>query len=184
MSDPLPTILDGIPLDVRSVSLGMDRAGFTFNPTSCEAMSVTGEAISTLNQTAALSNRFQVGGCQGLPFKPSLTASTAGKTSKANGASLTVKVAQKPGEANIHKVDLTLPTILPARLTTLQKACTEAQFNSQPRGLPRGVVHRDREGDHPDPERPARRARRSSSRTVVRRSPMSCSCCRPMNAAR
>jgi hypothetical protein len=138
VSDPIPTILDGIPLDVRSVSLSMDRAGFTFNPTSCEAMSVGGEAISTLNQSAALSNRFQVGGCQGLPFKPVLTAGTQGKTSKASGASLTVKVSQKPGEANIHKVDLTLPTALPARLTTLQQACTEAQFSANPAGCPPG----------------------------------------------
>jgi hypothetical protein len=138
VSDPLPTILDGIPLDVRSVSLSMDRAGFTFNPTSCEPMSVTGEAISTLNQTIGLSNRFQVGGCQGLPFKPIMVISTQGKTSKANGASLTVKVSQKPGEADIHKVDLTLPKVLPARLTTLQQACTEAQFNTNPAGCPPG----------------------------------------------
>jgi hypothetical protein len=138
ISDPLPTILDGIPLDIRSVSLEMNRAGFTFNPTSCESMSVTGVAISTLNQTAGLSNRFQVGGCQGLPFKPTMTIATQGKTSKANGASLTVKLSQKPGEANIHKVNLTLPTILPARLTTLQQACTEAQFDANPAGCPAG----------------------------------------------
>jgi hypothetical protein len=138
LSDSLPTILDGIPLDVRSVSLNMNRSGFTFNPTSCEALSVTGQAISTLGQAAGLSNRFQAGGCQGLPFKPSLTASTVGKASKANGASLTVKIAQKAGEADIHKVDLTLPTALPARLTTLQKACTEAQFNINPAGCPPG----------------------------------------------
>jgi hypothetical protein len=101
-------------------------------------MSVNGEAISTQNQTAVVSNRFQAGGCQDLPFKPSFTASTQGKTSKANGASLTVKVIQQPGEANIHKVSLTLPTILPARLTTLQKACTEAQFAANPAGCPPG----------------------------------------------
>jgi hypothetical protein len=139
VSDPIPSILDGIPLDVRSVSLNMDRAGFTFNPTSCEALSVTGQAISTLGQVAGLSNRFQVGGCAGLAFKPSLTASTVGKASKANGASLTVKVAQKPGEADIHKVDLTLPMTLPARLTTLQQACTEAQFNTNPANCPPGA---------------------------------------------
>ena len=139
VSDPIPTILDGIPLDVRSVSLNVNRAGFTFNPTNCEAMAVTGQAISTLNQAAVLSNPFQVGGCQGLPFKPSLTASTVGKASKANGASLTVKVAQEPGEADIHKVELTLPATLPARLTTLQKACTEAQFNANPAACPSGA---------------------------------------------
>jgi hypothetical protein len=139
VSDPIPTILDGIPLDVRSVSLNMNRSGFTFNPTSCEAMSVGGEAISALGQTAVLSNRFQVGGCQGLAFKPSLTASTVGKASKANGASLSVRVAQKSGEADIHKVELTLPATLPARLTTLQKACTEAQFNANPAACPPGA---------------------------------------------
>ncbi len=138
VSDPIPQILDGIPLDVRSISLNMNRAGFTFNPTSCEPMSVGGEETSTLNQTAGLSNRFQVGGCQGLPFKPAMAISTQGKTSKANGASLNVKVSQKPGEADIHKVDLTLPTALPARLTTLQQACTETQFAANPAGCPAG----------------------------------------------
>ncbi len=138
VSDPLPTILYGIPLDLRSVSLEMNRSGFTFNPTSCEPMSVGGEAISTLNQTVGLSNRFQVGGCQGLPFKPVMAISTQGKTSRADGASLTVKLSQKAGEANIHKVALTLPTVLPARLTTLQQACTEVQFNANPAGCPPG----------------------------------------------
>jgi hypothetical protein len=138
VSDPIPTILAGIPLNVRSISLNMNRSGFTFNPTSCEVMSVTGQETSSVGQTVGLSSRFQAGGCQGLPFKPSLTASTQGKTSKANGASLSVKVAQKPGEADIHKVDLTLPTILPARLSTLQQACTEAQFNTNPAGCPPG----------------------------------------------
>ena len=137
-SDPIPTILQGIPLDIRSLAISIDRAQFTLTPTSCEPMTVSAQAISTQNQTAGLSNRFQVGGCQGLAFKPGMAISTQGKTSKANGASLTVKVSQKPGEADIHKVDLTLPTALPARLTTLQKACTEAQFAANPAGCPAG----------------------------------------------
>ena len=137
-SDPIPTILAGIPLDIRSIAIAINRPQFTLNPTSCEPMAVNGQAVSTQNQTVAVSNRFQVGGCQGLPFKPSFKASTQGKTNKANGASLTVKVAQQPGEANLHKVSLTLPTVLPARLTTLQKACTEAQFAANPAGCPAG----------------------------------------------
>ncbi|HEY2535725.1 MAG TPA: hypothetical protein VGI24_01940, partial [Solirubrobacteraceae bacterium] len=138
ISDPFPTILDGIPLDIRSVSLNMNRAGFTFNPTSCEPLSITGQETSTLGQTTGLADRFQVGGCQNLPFKPAMAISTQGKTSKASGASLTVKVSQQSGEADIHKVDLTLPSVLPARLTTLQQACTEAQFNTNPAGCPPG----------------------------------------------
>jgi hypothetical protein len=101
-------------------------------------MTISGEAFSILGQGAGLTDPFQVGGCASLPFKPSFMVSTQAKTSKADGAGLIVKVAQKPGEANIHNVDLTLPKVLPSRLTTLQKACTEAQFNANPAGCPEG----------------------------------------------
>jgi hypothetical protein len=135
-SDPIPTILKGISLKIRSIAVTLDRSNFTLNPTSCAAMSVTASIGSSNGATATPSNRFQVGGCAGLPFKPTLSASTQAKASKANGASLTVKVAAKPGEANIGKVDLQLPLQLPSRLSTLQKACTEAQFNANPAACP------------------------------------------------
>jgi hypothetical protein len=135
-SDPIPTILKGIPLKLRSVAITLNRPNFTLNPTSCEAMSVTASLASSNGATASPANRFQVGGCAGLPFKPTLSASTQAKASKANGASLALKIAAKPGEANIHKVDLQLPVKLPSRLSTLQKACTEAQFNADPGGCP------------------------------------------------
>jgi hypothetical protein len=135
-SDPIPTILRGIPLKLRSVAITLDRSNFTLNPTSCAAMAVTASIGSSNGATATPSNRFQVGSCAGLPFKPTLSASTQGRASKANGASLVVKIAAKPGEANIRKVNLQLPLQLPSRLTTLQKACTEAQFNTNPAGCP------------------------------------------------
>jgi hypothetical protein len=136
VSDPFPTILKGVPLRVRRVTLTVDRSQFTFNPTSCNPMSFTGALTSTGGLAASLSQRFQAGGCQGLPFKPRFSASTSGHTSRSNGASLIVKVTQSPGEADIHKVSLQLPLALPARLTTLNKACTEAQFKADPTGCP------------------------------------------------
>ncbi len=139
-SDPLPTILDGIPIDVRSITVTVDRPGFILNPTNCNPLTVTGEEISTQDQIAPLSSHFQVGACQNLKFTPKFTISTAGKTSKANGASLTVKVTYPAGsvgsQTNLGRVDLQLPKQLPARLSTLQKACTEAQFNANPAGCP------------------------------------------------
>ena len=136
-SDPIPSSLDGIPLDVRSIAIDISRPQFTLNPTSCASMSITGKLTSTLKQSAALSDPFQVAGCANLPFKPELSASTQGKTSKLDGASLTLKIAYPSGgQANIAKLDLTIPKILPSRLTTLQKACIEAQFNTNPAGCP------------------------------------------------
>lgn len=139
-SDAFPTFLNntGIPVLLRRVDVTIDRPGFTFNPTSCARMTITGTLTSTGGLTAPVSAPFQASGCGELPFKPSFKASTQGHTSKLGGASLTVTITAKPGEANIRKVDVQLPLALPSRLTTLQKACTEAQFNANPAGCPAG----------------------------------------------
>ncbi|HEY5045291.1 MAG TPA: hypothetical protein VII53_05485 [Solirubrobacteraceae bacterium] len=139
-SDRLPTILDGIPIQLRGVTVTLDRPGFTFNPTNCAPQSLTATLTSVSGALASPSTPFQVGGCGYLPFKPRLTASTQANTSKTNGASLDVKVTQAPGESNIHRVALQLPTILPSRLATLQKACIEAQFDANPASCPVGSV--------------------------------------------
>jgi hypothetical protein len=136
----IPTILQGIPLDLRTVNVTTARPGFIFNPTNCTAMSAGGTITSTAGASAGLSSPFQAANCANLPFKPSFTVSTQGKTNKANGASLDVKIAQKAGEANIHKVDTQLPLALPSRLTTIQQACSEAQFAANPAGCPSGSV--------------------------------------------
>ena len=137
-SDPLPHQVDGVPLRLKTVNVAIDRPGFIFNPTNCHEQAVTGTISSAQGATAGVSSPFAVTGCANLPFKPSFTASTQGTTSKQNGASLVVKLAQNAGEANIHKVDLQLPTAFPSRLSTLQKACTDAQFNANPAGCPEG----------------------------------------------
>jgi hypothetical protein len=148
LTDPFPTILQGIPLQVRDVRVNIDRPNFTINPTSCNPFSIGATAQSTTGQSASLSSRFQVGECRALAFHPAFAVSTSGHTSKANGASLHVHVATKEGpsagssairEANIAKVEVQLPAVLPSRLTTLQKACTTAQFERDPAGCPAGA---------------------------------------------
>ena len=136
VSDSLPTIKDGIPLQIRTVNVTIDRAGFMFNPTNCSPLSVTATITSSQDTSAGVSSPFEAANCASLPFKPSFKVSTQGSTSKANGASLVVKVGSSMGQANIGKVRVTLPKQLPARLTTLQKACTDTQFNANPAGCP------------------------------------------------
>jgi uncharacterized repeat protein (TIGR01451 family) len=142
VTDPFPTILQGIPLQVRDVRVNLDRQNFIINPTRCNSMSINGTAVSTENQTAQLASHFQVGECSKLKFHPDFKVSTSGKTSKAAGASLRVHLGthQGPGagEANIAKVNVQLPVILPSRLTTLQQACPAAQFAKDPAGCPEG----------------------------------------------
>jgi hypothetical protein len=139
VSDPLPVIWKGIPLQVRKVNVTIDRPGFTFNPTNCEPLSVGGSLTSTQGATANVSSHFQAVNCASLPFKPSFKVSTQANTSKKNGASLDVKVGYPSGaQANIRSVAVTLPKALPSRLTTIQQACPEAAFNANPASCPAG----------------------------------------------
>src|SRR6202035_1200115 len=132
----IPTILDGIPLQIQHVNVLINRPGFTFNPTNCEPMKITGSLSSTQGATSALSVPLQVTNCAVLGFKPGFSVSTAGKTSRAVGASLHVKLTYPKtpfgSQANISKVKVDLPKQLPSRLTTLQKACPDSMFNQNP----------------------------------------------------
>jgi hypothetical protein len=148
-TDPIPTILRGIPLKVQSVAISINRPNFILNPTNCNVKSASGVFAGSSGATATPTTRFQNSGCAGLAFKPKLGVSTSAKTSKANGASLHVTLApphqgpQSAGqtqEANIGRVKVDLPKQLPSRLTTLQKACTSAQFDTNPAGCPAASI--------------------------------------------
>jgi hypothetical protein len=140
----IPTILDGIPLQIKHVNVDINRPGFTFNPTNCNPMAITGNLQSTEGVSQTVSVPFQVTNCATLGFKPGFKVSTAGKTSRANGASLSVKLtypkAPFGSQANIKSVKVDLPKQLPSRLTTLQKACTAAQFEANPAGCPAASI--------------------------------------------
>jgi hypothetical protein len=134
----IPTILDGIPLQIQHVEVSIDRPDFTFNPTNCSPLSIGGDLESSEGSSAAVKVPFQITNCAVLAFKPKLTAKTAGKTSRKIGASLQVKLTYPAGpyDANIARVKVDLPKQLPSRLTTLQKACPAATFEANPAACP------------------------------------------------
>jgi hypothetical protein len=139
-TDALPSILDGVPTDLRVINAVIDKPGFMINPTNCEAQSFSGTATSTEGTTAAISSQFGMGSCRSLEFKPKLTVSIPGHASKALGEGLTTtlsypNVAQGT-DANIAKVKVDLPVQLPSQLKTLQKACVAAVFEANPANCP------------------------------------------------
>ncbi len=136
----IPHILDGIPLEIKHVNVTINRPGFTFNPTSCEKTQITGSVASDMGASSPVSVPFQVTNCAILAFAPKFKVSTQAKASRTNGASLSVKLTNPTAafgtQANISKAAVELPKQLPARLKTLQKACTAAQFEANPAGCP------------------------------------------------
>jgi hypothetical protein len=157
VSDPFPTIIDGIPLRLRRVDVRLERPGFTFNPTNCSKLGFSGSVSGTPlgsptrlegsigyatqpGSTSGFTTPFQVTNCTTLAFKPVFKVSTQGKTSRANGASLSVKLSYPKAafgsQANIKSVKVDLPKQLPSRLSTLQKACPDSVFNQNPGACP------------------------------------------------
>ena len=108
-ADPLPTILQGIPLRLKGVAVTIDRGSFIFNPTNCSVLAVGGTVTSTDGAVQQASAPFQASGCDKLPFAPKLVAKTSSRTSKSQGAGLSVTLTQKPGESNIKSVSVQLP---------------------------------------------------------------------------
>jgi len=145
-TEPLKQARDGIPFRLKEVDTYINRPEFILNASNCEkkeivavatgASAKAGEAAGSATREAP----YTASNCAALKFDPQLSASTDGETSKKLGASLTVKVTARPGEANIRKVEVQLPEALPTEQETLTKACTDAQFASNPAGCPEGSV--------------------------------------------
>ena len=146
-SDPIPQHVKGVPALIKQLYVTVNRPGFEFNPTSCSPGPITATLTGNQGASASVSYPYDTHNCTSLPFDPGVTASTQGTTSKADGASLNLKFTSHAGEAHVAKTILTIPATLPARLTTIQKACIAAVFEANPAGCPEGsdigtaVVH-------------------------------------------
>jgi hypothetical protein len=130
VSDPLPQILEGIPLDVRSVAVTMGRPDFTLNPTSCDPMQVQGKVSSALGQSSSLTSPFQVGGCSALAFKPKLSIRLKGQTKRTGHPALTAVASFRVGDANTKFAQVTLPRSEFLDQAHIGTVCTRVQFKA------------------------------------------------------
>lgn len=132
ISDPLPTILQGIPLQVRSVQVTIDRKGFMVNPTNCDPMQLRATITSLDGAQATPSAHYQLAACGRLPFHPRMRISVGRKGHTRAGASvpLTATLTQSPGEAGMKTVSVALPGALTSHLQVITNACTRAEFEA------------------------------------------------------
>ena len=143
VSTPLPTIKDGMPFQIKEVVVDADREDFVFNPTSCEQLHIEATIAGTpplgsseAPRSVQVSSPFAVAGCRNLPFKPSFSASTQAHAHRLTGASLIVKVAQKPGEADIRRVDLQRRPSCPHVSRRCAKRAPKLSSRRMPAGCP------------------------------------------------
>ncbi len=137
----LPTILRGVPVQLKQINVNINRPEFQLNPTSCQPMTIGATLGGEEGASQQTTQSFQATNCANLPFTPKLTASAGAHASKQNGTSLQVKVSSPGiGQTGIAKVNLQLPKTLPSRLTTIQKACLATVFQANPAACDQGSV--------------------------------------------
>jgi hypothetical protein len=124
VSDPLPTILQGIPLRLRRIDVDLNRSGFMQAPTSCAAKTISTTLTSTAGLSITRDDHFQVGGCGDLAFSPKMKLGIKGKTGVGKHAKLTVTVSQPGGQAHLKSVKVTLPLSLALDAKTSQNVCS------------------------------------------------------------
>lgn len=135
-TDPIPHIIDGIPVHLRDVRAYIDRPGVTVNPTSCEpftlASALNGAGVRLGDRSddtlATATAPFQAFDCASLGFRPRLSLSLRGGTRRGAHPSLRAVVRPRPGEANIAKAAVTLPHALFLDQNNIETICTRAQF--------------------------------------------------------
>jgi hypothetical protein len=138
-ADQIPRILAGIPLDVRSVAMRLDRPEFIFNPTNCDPMSFTGTEISALGQASALARRFQVAECGRLAFKPKLRLLLRGKTTRGGFPALRAVLTMPEGGANLARASVALPRSEFIEQAHFKTICTRVQYAA--RACPPGSIY-------------------------------------------
>ena len=140
----IPHLIDGVPVQIRKVNVLVNRPNFTFNPTSCAPLSMTATITGDGGASSPVSVPFQATNCALLKFAPKLTVSTGAHGSKAKGASLLFKIAYPAGAVGtqswLNEAKFDIPKQLPARLTTLQKACIAATFESNRSACPSASI--------------------------------------------
>jgi hypothetical protein len=132
VSDPLPTVLQGIPLQTRDIRVAIDRARFFRNPTSCLERTIRANVISTTGLTANPTYRFEVGECAQLGLRPRmrLTVGARGRTGRGDSVPFSTRLTRGPGQANLKSVGVVLPKVLSAQLAVVNDACTIAQYHA------------------------------------------------------
>jgi len=126
VSDKLPRILQGVPLDARDVRVDVDRPGFSRNPTSCAQKQFDAWIEAQDGTVAQRSSRFQVGDCAALPFRPRLALRLTGKRQRTTGRHPGVRATVRQtglGEAGIEKAVARLPKSLALDPDNAQSLC-------------------------------------------------------------
>jgi hypothetical protein len=129
-SDPVPQIVAGIPVRLRSILAKLDRPNFALNPTNCDPFEIKAEIFGSEGARASRSVPFQVANCATLDFDPKLELKLSGGMKRTGHPALRGTLTAQPGEANIARAVVTTPHSLFLDNAHINAPCTRTQYAS------------------------------------------------------
>ncbi len=133
-SEPVPHIIGGVPIRMRSIRVNLDRERFTINPTNCSALAIDSEGIGDQGTVADFSSYFNAVNCAALGFKPMMTIRQTGgskATRRARNPGLSFDLKTRSGDANLKRIAVTLPKAFAIDQSHLGNICSRAQLASE-----------------------------------------------------
>jgi hypothetical protein len=128
VSDPLPQILEGVPLRIRFLQVRLDRSRFTLNPTRCDPFAVETRLTGNEGTIAEVAGHFQVANCSSMAYSPSLSLTLTGGLRAKGHPAIHAVLKEAPGESNSSRVSVTLPQGEQLDNDHIGKVCTRPQF--------------------------------------------------------
>lgn len=127
-TDPLPQILEGVPISYRTLHVDVNRKGFTLNPTSCSRKKISATVTATDGRVAEPETPFQATDCAKLAYRPRLQLSFHGSTKRTGHPAVKAVLTQKPHQANTSAVTTVLPASEFIDQAHISNPCTRVQF--------------------------------------------------------
>jgi hypothetical protein len=131
VTDPLPQILEGVPLSYRTIHVLVDRPDFTLNPTSCRPKQTVATVAAVDGQVAEPSDGFQATNCDKLAYSPDLRLTFKGGTKRTGNPAVQATLHQKPHQANTAGATVLLPRSEFIDNAHISNPCTRVQFAAE-----------------------------------------------------
>jgi len=129
-TDPLPQILEGVPVLYRTIHVEVNRPEFTLNPTDCTRKEIKATVIAANGAVATPSDAFQASDCAALSYAPKLKLRFKGSTKRTGNPAVRAVLTQRPGQANTAAATVILPPSQFIDQAHINNPCTRVQFNA------------------------------------------------------
>ncbi len=130
-SDPLPDLVEGVPIRFQAIELSLDRPHFVRNPTSCRPTSIDASIESQSGATVTASSPIKIKGCGKLGFAPGIRMAFTGGSSGGTNAKLGLRMSTRlrPSDSNLKRLRIAFPKALRLGLSAVKEICSRQDAN-------------------------------------------------------